>query len=252
MAKNRIPGDLQVWIDARKRFHLSHAHVQMARELGLNPKKFGKLANHSQEPWKLPLPQFIEHLYHKRYSKDQPDVVMSIEERARQRAAKKTARREAKRKLEEQTVGIAWYLPEQWDRLREISADKDSIEITHAEWLVTAENAQGQMAATGTNIERVIVDVNELEAWCRARGWPVNGRARSRFVAHLLRSRHRENEDKGNEKIEGGLPSIAQDRAQANNQGPSHPDIDPYAPCPCGSGKKYKWCCRKAHRREPR
>ncbi len=20
--------------------------------------------------------------------------------------------------------------------------------------------------------------------------------------------------------------------------------IDPYAPCPCGSGKKYKWCCR--------
>ncbi len=40
----------QVWIDARKRFHLSHVHVQMARELGMNPKKFGKLANHRQEP----------------------------------------------------------------------------------------------------------------------------------------------------------------------------------------------------------
>jgi len=25
----------------------------MARELGLNPKKFGKLANYRQEPWKL-------------------------------------------------------------------------------------------------------------------------------------------------------------------------------------------------------
>ena len=62
MPKIRIPGDLQVWIDARKRFHLSQAHVQMARELGLNPKKFGKLANHRQEPWKLPLPQFIAHL----------------------------------------------------------------------------------------------------------------------------------------------------------------------------------------------
>ena len=31
----------------------------MARELGLNPKKFGGLANHRQEPWKLPLPEFI-------------------------------------------------------------------------------------------------------------------------------------------------------------------------------------------------
>jgi len=69
-----IPKDLQLWIDARKRLHLSHAHVQMARELGMNPKKFGKLANHKQEPWKVPLPQFIEHLYHKRFGKDRPEL----------------------------------------------------------------------------------------------------------------------------------------------------------------------------------
>jgi hypothetical protein len=38
--------DLKIWIEARKRFHLSDAQVQMARELGLNPKKFGNLTNH--------------------------------------------------------------------------------------------------------------------------------------------------------------------------------------------------------------
>ena len=44
-----IPADLQFWIDARKRFHLSHAQVQMARELGLNPKKLGSfVADHSK------------------------------------------------------------------------------------------------------------------------------------------------------------------------------------------------------------
>jgi len=32
-------------ITARKRHGLSHAHVQMARELGMNPKKLGKLDN---------------------------------------------------------------------------------------------------------------------------------------------------------------------------------------------------------------
>jgi hypothetical protein len=28
---------LQVWVDAWNKFRLSHAHIQMARELGLNP-----------------------------------------------------------------------------------------------------------------------------------------------------------------------------------------------------------------------
>jgi hypothetical protein len=68
----KIPVDLQIWIDARKRFRLSHMHVQMARELGMNPKKFGGLANHRQEPWKMPLPEFIEHLYFKRFGKPAP------------------------------------------------------------------------------------------------------------------------------------------------------------------------------------
>lgn len=45
-----IPSKLQPWFEARQRFRLSHAHIQMARELGLNPRKFGSLANGQQEP----------------------------------------------------------------------------------------------------------------------------------------------------------------------------------------------------------
>ena len=59
MKMNAIPGKLQIWVEARNRYHLSHAQVQMARELGLNPKKFGGLANDKQEPWKLPLPSSL-------------------------------------------------------------------------------------------------------------------------------------------------------------------------------------------------
>jgi len=77
MAKNHVPKRLKAWIDAGKRFHLTHIQVQMARELGMNPKKLGKLANHDQEPWKMPLPQFIEHLYRERFGRDQPATVMS-------------------------------------------------------------------------------------------------------------------------------------------------------------------------------
>ena len=54
---------LDAWADAHKRFHLSDMHIQMTRELSVNPKKFGGLANHRQEPWKLPLPAFMAECY---------------------------------------------------------------------------------------------------------------------------------------------------------------------------------------------
>ena len=95
---------MQVWIDARKRHHLSHAQVQMARELGLNPAKLGQLDNHRQEPWKLALPQFIEELYLKRFGKTAPDAVLSIEERARLEHHKKEARRAVRRQRATETA----------------------------------------------------------------------------------------------------------------------------------------------------
>ncbi len=94
--KKRIPAKYQVWIDARKRHRLTHAQIQMARELGMNPKKFGKLDNHRQQRWKLPLGQFIEKCYFKRFGK-LPSEVPSIEQRIKLEEKKKAARREAKR-----------------------------------------------------------------------------------------------------------------------------------------------------------
>jgi hypothetical protein len=91
--KMKIPGKLQVWIDARKKYHLSHAHIQMARELGLNPRKFGKIANHRQEPWKAPLPVFIEGIYFKRFKKKRPGNIKSIEKSFKDRLKSKEKRR---------------------------------------------------------------------------------------------------------------------------------------------------------------
>jgi hypothetical protein len=98
MKKNqkRISASLQPWIDARHRFHLSHEQVQMARELGMNPKKLGNLDNHDQEPWKLPLPQFIRNLYSKCFGKERPDAVRSIEEMVVAKHVKKQSKKAAR------------------------------------------------------------------------------------------------------------------------------------------------------------
>ena len=94
-----IPNKLRPWIEARKKFKLSHAQIQMARELGMNPKKFGSLANHKQEPWKAPLPVFIEDCYYKRFRKKQPENVRSVEQMVKDKNQKKEEKR--KRKMQE-------------------------------------------------------------------------------------------------------------------------------------------------------
>jgi hypothetical protein len=101
MPKKKIPPKLQIWIDARKRYHLTHEQIQMARELGLNPKKFGKLANHKQQLWKEPLPDYIETLYYKHFKRNKPEQVRSIERVVKDRNKKKQERK--LRKLSEKS-----------------------------------------------------------------------------------------------------------------------------------------------------
>ncbi len=80
-------------------------HIQMARELGLNPKKFGSLDNHHQQQWKVPLPQFIENIYFKSFKKEAPDQVVSIE--AKIKADKARAEKKKKEKAKRRALKAA-------------------------------------------------------------------------------------------------------------------------------------------------
>ncbi|HZL34907.1 MAG TPA: hypothetical protein VFC78_06340 [Tepidisphaeraceae bacterium] len=78
MSAKKLPQKLLPWLEAKKRHRLSDLQVQMARELGMNPRKLGKIDNHKQETWKSPLPEFIESLYFKRFKRDRPETVISL------------------------------------------------------------------------------------------------------------------------------------------------------------------------------
>ncbi len=81
-----IPTKLKPWVEATKRYRLSQMHIVMAMELGLNPKKFGKLVPNAAEQWKSPLPDFIEEIYEKRFKRARPLEIKSFV----QMAGKKT------------------------------------------------------------------------------------------------------------------------------------------------------------------
>ena len=91
---------LEKWMVAQKCHRLSDKQVQMARELGLNPDKLGKIDNHKQETWKAPLPQFIESIYFKRFKRENPETVKPLKQimtemevKEKQQKAKKEERR---------------------------------------------------------------------------------------------------------------------------------------------------------------
>ena len=68
----------------------------MARELGFDPQKLGKLDNHRQETWKAPLPVYIESLYFKRFNRESPEVVRSIAELLKEDEIKRRDRKKEK------------------------------------------------------------------------------------------------------------------------------------------------------------
>lgn len=72
MTKGKKDGKVDPWTIAMSRYRLNTRQIAMARELGMNPKKFGKMAPNRSEPWKAPLGEFIEKCYRKRFKRPEP------------------------------------------------------------------------------------------------------------------------------------------------------------------------------------
>ena len=90
-----------------------------------------------------------------------------------------------------QLVGIAWYRSDQWQRLRELSVDTETLEQTHQAWLTMATKTLDDLQKAGLRVQKVDVDVEELVSWCQERELPVDAQARARFVTETLEQQHR-------------------------------------------------------------
>ena len=67
MANKRRGRDDEAWTNAKKICQLTARQVEMARALGMNPRKLPRLRPSPQQRWKLPVGKFIEERYRKRF-----------------------------------------------------------------------------------------------------------------------------------------------------------------------------------------
>src|SRR5215831_5285816 len=84
-------------------------------------------------------------------------------------------------------MGVSWYRPEQWERLREISEDKATFDPSYEESLVTWEKKIQDLEAQGIRPIKVEVDVEALLIWCTAQGLAVTPETRTKFMMNDLR-----------------------------------------------------------------
>jgi hypothetical protein len=87
-------------------------------------------------------------------------------------------------------VGVAWYRQQEWQRLLEVSQDRDDLESTYDEWAAAMPARMAEIQKAGFKPHRIDVAVEDLIAWCRSNGRLLDGAARADYTAHKLRDLH--------------------------------------------------------------
>ena len=84
-------------------------------------------------------------------------------------------------------MGVSWYHPEQWERLREIAEDKETFAVSYEASLVESAKKIQDLEAQGMRPIKVEVDVEALLTWCTTQGLPVTPETRTQFMMNTLR-----------------------------------------------------------------
>lgn len=87
-------------------------------------------------------------------------------------------------------VGVAWYRRDDWERLLQVSVDREELEDTYDEWVAAMPARMAEIEQTGIKAHKIDVAVEELIAWCHSNGRVVDGGARADYAAHKLRDLH--------------------------------------------------------------
>jgi hypothetical protein len=100
------------------------------------------------------------------------------------------ARRDSKRRSRKAdpatVIGIGWYDPAQWAKLKEIATDPDHLDESHEAWQRMAERTLQELTAQGYAVRRVPIDVDALLQWCRAHNKAIDGKARAEYTSQII------------------------------------------------------------------
>jgi hypothetical protein len=81
---------------------------------------------------------------------------------------------------------VSWYRREDYERIRRMMNDANNFPETFDEWLYLAEKQFAQAVARGFVLEKVIIDPDRFDAFCRMAKIKPNMQARVQYAATTL------------------------------------------------------------------
>jgi hypothetical protein len=81
-----------------------------------------------------------------------------------------------------QAVGMAWFKPENFVRLRAMFEDGHKLHRTYPEWLKAAEAGCDTFEKRGVTVVRVDIDPDQFPEWCKSKGLQLNAAARTEYA----------------------------------------------------------------------
>jgi hypothetical protein len=85
-------------------------------------------------------------------------------------------------------LGVCWYTPEEFIKMKQAASDREVFEDTYEEWRQFAEKTMADLKKQGADPRRVFVKTDDFRRWCDKNGLPTDGSARTRYVAEILRA----------------------------------------------------------------
>lgn len=79
-------------------------------------------------------------------------------------------------------IKLAYYRKEDWKRFTKIIDDKESLHDTWNEWHKAFLKTKNDLISHGFEVVDIVVDLDELTAYCKLQGIKNDGKARSQFV----------------------------------------------------------------------
>jgi FMN phosphatase YigB (HAD superfamily) len=89
----------------------------------------------------------------------------------------------------EVAIAIGWYSLRDWQHLKRVAADSETLHATYREWVEAVEQTIATLREAGKMVEKLEVDVEVLEEWCRTLSLENTSASRARFVAEKLQER---------------------------------------------------------------
>jgi len=88
----------------------------------------------------------------------------------------------------EKIVGLACYQKKDWGDFLELIDDKESMHDTWKEWNKAYLKAKENLTSQGLTVKDCVIDLDELETYCKLKEIKNDGKARSLFVSDKVSS----------------------------------------------------------------